>query len=167
MENLDKRFKKTVTKKNNPLYISKYPGKLAKKENNDCVVRAMAASFDVPYEDAHKQCSITFGRKNGEGTFAVSMTLESLGDTPLMSHQVIPFGVKDKYSMTLQPKKTNGQNMTIASLDQLDQNKSYLIVVDKHAFAYIDGVIVGNQDDGDRRRTRIHNVFEIVPPTNP
>ena len=36
---------------------------LSDKENNDCVVRAIAASFEMSYDEAHVVAKTTFGRK--------------------------------------------------------------------------------------------------------
>ena len=41
---------------------------LAKSENNDCVVRALASAYDLPYETAHSFVSKRFSRKNRQGT---------------------------------------------------------------------------------------------------
>jgi len=42
---------------------------IAKSEANDCVVRAIAAGFDIDYDRAHQFVKDTFGRKDRRGTF--------------------------------------------------------------------------------------------------
>ena len=39
----------------------------AKKENNDCVVRAVMNAFEVSYNEAHKFCEKEFKRKSKKG----------------------------------------------------------------------------------------------------
>ena len=42
---------------------------IAKSENNDCVVRAIASAFGIDYDQSHQIVRDTFGRKFGKGTY--------------------------------------------------------------------------------------------------
>jgi len=43
--------------------------KTAQSEKNDCVVRAIASTFGLEYDVAHKFVATEFGRQTGKGTF--------------------------------------------------------------------------------------------------
>jgi len=44
--------------------LSNKQSDLAKKENNDCVVRAFMAALDIPYDQAHAWIKKSMNRKN-------------------------------------------------------------------------------------------------------
>jgi hypothetical protein len=57
---------------------------IAKGENNDCVVRAIA-SFELKYDVAHKFVAEEFGRKPRKGTFATSLKLKARNNIRLIT----------------------------------------------------------------------------------
>ena len=66
----------------------------ARRETNDCVVRAFASAFDVTYDCAHKYVAEQFGRKPRKGTYytASRMTKLSEGVLKVNSKKIITIG---------------------------------------------------------------------------
>ena len=54
---------------------------LAKKENNDCVVRAFMCALDLPYEQAHAWVKKELNRKDRKGTFVNAYGKNIIGKT--------------------------------------------------------------------------------------
>ena len=51
---------------------------IAKSENNDCVVRAIATATDMDYDSAHKFTREKFNRKNKKGVYRFANTINLL-----------------------------------------------------------------------------------------
>ena len=51
---------------------------IAKNEHNDCVVRAIASTFDMEYNDAHSFVQTRLGRKPKKGTRNTAVKLSSM-----------------------------------------------------------------------------------------
>ncbi len=160
---------------------------VAKSEDNDCVVRALAAVTNSTYDESHAYVKKTFGRKKGKGTpmFHVKMKINEgkkvLGSkySILKNHTKTTYTktVKDRYwgtvhkiKTTLDSEyyplitkygKTRVSQMTVKSfLKEYDKGK-YLIHVRGHAFAIIDGVVVGNICDSRKLKARIINAYKF------
>jgi hypothetical protein len=161
---------------------------VAKSEDNDCVVRAFASVTNSTYDESHDYVKKTFGRKKGQGTpmFHIKMKnnvgKEILGSkyTILKNHTKTTYikTVKDKYwgtvhkiKTTMDSKyyplitkygKTRVSQMTVKSfLKEYDKGK-YLIHVRGHAFAIIDGVVIGNYCDAKQLKARIVNAYKFI-----
>ena len=63
---------------NNIGIIGYQDSEIAKKENGDCVVRAFASAFEIPYDKAHKYVKEKFGRKDRCGTYGTVFKLVEL-----------------------------------------------------------------------------------------
>ena len=48
----------------------------AKREKNDCVVRAVANACNANYEQAHARVKDAFGRQDGKGTFMFNFIMK-------------------------------------------------------------------------------------------
>jgi hypothetical protein len=115
----------------------------AKGERNDCTVKAVAISCDIPYKQAHALMDKQ-GRKPKQGAFsyqylaaieeagleAVQLPLEGFGRTP------------------------------ITFVRTCDPSKSYIVRVSGHLFAVKKGKV---EDWTEGRRNRIQNVWEVRP----
>jgi len=140
----------------------------ARNERNDCVVRAIANACGVNYEQAHELVKTKFARKKGEGTLAFNMvmktlknvtfeqagqldmfadttvkTFKHLGDMPKLGGELI----NTKY-------KHKPVAYTVKAFAQKYKRGNYVVLVNKHALAINDGVIVDNsnyQVNGYRR----------------
>lgn len=141
---------------------------IAKSETNDCVVRAFAAAFDVEYDAAHAWCKSKFLRKNRQGTYATQYRLMGVGQK--WNKQVKVIGEKlNQYSSMIVPlnshmvkgvRKTYA--MTVGSFAKKYKEGSFIVLIDRHALAVVEGVIFGNYEDAVRLKARVRGAFEVI-----
>ena len=144
---------------------------IAAVEKNDCTVRAIANACGIDYTQAHGFVARTFKRKKGKGVKGFMDTLDKIIDTEILfhpPHQLSIFTdgptIKTIKSIGRSPKKggtlSNPQYKhkkvayTVKSFAQTFTKGNYIVVVDKHALAINDGVVVDNsnyQHGGYRR----------------
>lgn len=165
---------------------------VAKSENNDCVVRAFAAVTGSTYDKSHAYVKKTFNRPKGVGTPRFDSTMKNnqgkrvLGSKyeRLTNHTMTTYMKKVKYycwtdymykhkkeehtlvsrNIPLITKygKTRVSQMTVKTfLNDYNVGK-YLVHVRGHAFAILDGVVVGNICDSQRMKARIVNAYKFI-----
>ena len=167
--------------------------KVAKSETNDCVVCAFAAITETTYDEAHKYVKDTFDRPNRQGTPRFDSTMRRLACDPALgmnyermtNHTETTYTKKRKVynwdtrnyeasssEVTVKSKfvplittygKTRLSRMTIGSFIKKYPKGRYLMHVRSHAFAIIDGAVVGNPCDSRRLRARITNAYKFTP----
>jgi hypothetical protein len=130
---------------------------VARSERNDCVVRAIASTFGLEYDVAHKFVAKEFGRETGKGTFRTSLTLRKLNGVLGKNYSIIP---KDSltYPGSARHQKLGGRPVDITLrifLERFPKGK-YLVIINGHAFSVVDGVVIGNREDGKRLRAKIY-----------
>jgi hypothetical protein len=144
--------------------------KIAKNETNDCVVRAFASSFEVPYDFAHKYVAEVFKRENRKGTFMTSPILVKLSDnkTEINGKKIYTVGnrINDYMGDSLvYDVKVKGQkvkrDMTVGTFINKNPTGTFFILVRGHAFTIKNGVVIGNDEDSIKKRKIIRCVFEI------
>jgi hypothetical protein len=143
---------------------------IAKRETNDCVVRAFAASFDLPYDKAHKYVKEKFGRKDRQGTYGTVFKMLEIAEkkTQINYKKVNPIGVKTgfsnrrtlMYDVNMKGKKVK-REMTVGTFIKQNPIGTFFILVQRHAFAIKDGIVIGNYDDSVKKRRVIKNAFEV------
>ncbi len=157
----------------------------AKGETDDCVVRAFAAVTESTYDESHKFVRRVFQRQNREGTkhFDTIMKsrvgLKTLGmkyirmtnhDTTTYIKKCGYYGEtittnceisSNKWPMITKYGNTRVNRMTVGSFIKEYPKGSYLISISGHAFAIIDGVVIGNHEDSRRLRARVSNAYKF------
>jgi hypothetical protein len=124
--------------------------KIATSENNDCVVRALAAACDWDYDKSHRFVAKEFGRQPKKGTPKFITTINSwvLEGRKLGRKKIKPIDIKEI--------KTVGQ------LVKWYDKGTYLVVISRHAFTIKDGeVVAGNREDSQRMRCQLKAVWKI------
>jgi hypothetical protein len=128
----------------------------AKSERNDCVVRAVASTFNLKYDTAHKFVADEFGRQPRKGTFGTAIKLSNRDNILGTKYKIIP--KQDlKYPGSARHQMNGGKPTEITLnifLEKYPKGK-YLVIKKGHAFSIIDGVVIGNSSDGSRLRTKI------------
>ena len=111
---------------NNVGIIGYQGSEIAKKEKNDCVVRAFASSFEIPYDKAHKYVKEKFGRKDYCGTYGTVFKMVELAkkQTQINHKKIKPIGTSKTisyhkvytldYTVKVKGKKVNRQ-MTVGT----------------------------------------------------
>ena len=124
---------------------------LAKKETNDCVVRAFMMALDLPYDKAHKFVADKFKRENRKGTYTSAHLNNVIGRikngyrmTLMGYHPKYAFGSRKKL---VNPKYSKETGYTVKSFMEQHPTGRYFIIVKGHALALVDGVLYGNSSE--------------------
>ena len=136
--------------------ISNESGELGKNENNDCVVRAFAAALDLPYNQAHAWVKKELKRQDRKGTFMSAYSKNIIGKTKngkkinyIGSHPSRDFM---KYSIgsdkiLVNPKYKTKTGYTLKSFMENNPVGRFVLIVQGHAVAVVNGVLYGNRDE--------------------
>ena len=140
----------------NTIKMSRRQSEIAKKEDNDCVVRAFMAALDISYDQAHAWVKKNMNREDRKGTY----TGQAI--------QKVEGKVKNGYKicfMGLNPAKTHWKKMTgsnktlvnpkykkqtgytLKSFMENNQVGRFVLVVQGHAVAVVNGVLYGNTNE--------------------
>jgi len=129
---------------------------IAKSEKNDCVVRAVASTFNLKYDMAHKFIADEFGRQPRKGTFGTAIKLSNRDNILGVKYKIIPKqDLKYPGSDIHQKKGKEPVNIPLRLFLERFPKGKYLVIKKGHAFSIIDGVVIGNSNDGDRLKTKI------------
>jgi len=140
----------------------------AKREKNDCVVRAIANACNVDYTQAHHFVKEKFNRKNGKATLMFNAIMKGIKEIQFKEvGQLNLFGgpgVKKIQHMGDMPKlggnlrnpkyKHKKVAFTVKEFARKFNKGNYIVGVHSHALAICNGVIMDNsnyQYDGYRR----------------
>jgi hypothetical protein len=133
---------------------------IAQSETNDCFVRAVASSFECPYDTAHSWVKEKFKRENRKGTKSVSFkmaTMSAVGEK-----------FNDKSVKTIDKLRTYDSKtfkMKRTTLNQFIKKYptgTYIVIVKGHAFTLKNGAVIGNTNDATSIKKIVHEAFQIV-----
>lgn len=140
--------------------IDNYEGsELAKKERNDCSVRAFAGVLDVRYELAHSFVKDRFDRKEKQGVIAMPAICEKMAEEDeTYSIDGVNFKVKPLTKSDITNEyKLKGEiitrKKTVKSFVKSHQSGNYLVFVSGHVFTVKDGTVIDNGSE-EYRPTR-------------
>ena len=157
---------------NNVGIIGYQDSEIAKKEKNDCVVRAFASAFEIPYDRAHKYVKEKFGRKDRCGTYGTVFKMVELAkkQTQINHKKIKPIGRPKtmsyhkvyslNYTVKVKGKKVNRQ-MTVGTFIKENPIGTFFVLVDRHAFTIKDGIVHGNYEDSTKKRKIMKHAFQI------
>jgi hypothetical protein len=138
---------------------------IAKTESNDCVVRAIASSFEMSYDESHKFVAKIWFRRNREGTRNFVGGLRHMINNKIKINGKLFETMGNEYGHVSYEVKVKGQmvkrNMTTGTFIKKYPVGKYLVVVRGHAFSIIDGQVVGNTSDATMKKRVINNAFKI------
>jgi hypothetical protein len=148
---------------------------IAKRENRDCVVRAVAASMEVDYDEAHKWVATRFNRQYKKGTFNTYRTfrkyaagrfnviVEEMGEVnaefPVRGLKSVDKKMFFRYN---RGGKVCFGALTMARFLKKYNKGTYFVLVSGHALAVRDGIVYGNHEDSLKMRVRIESAFKIT-----
>ena len=165
--------------------------RIARSETNDCVVLAIAAVTGSSYDKSHKYVKDTFGRPKGKGTPMFDHIMKKnqgkklLGSTyeRVTNHTETTYiktrkifhwetqeyvgrpsevTIRSKYVPLITTYgKTRVSQMTVKTFLKKYPKGKYLIHVHSHAFAILDGMVIGNTCDSRRLKARIVNAYKF------
>ena len=138
---------------------------IAKTETNDCVVRAIASSFEMSYDESHKFVAKIWFRRNREGTRNFVGGLRHMINNKVKINGKLFETMGNEYGHVSYEVKVKGQmvkrNMTTGTFIKKYPVGKYLVVVRGHAFSIIDGQVVGNASDATMKKRVINFAFKI------
>ena len=139
----------------NSIELSRNTSKLAQSEDQDCVVRAFMAALDIPYDQAHAWVKKELHRKNNKGTMMNAFSKNIIGKTKngkkinfIGAHpsKNMRFSVgSTKVLANKQYKKPTGY--TLKSFMENNPVGRFVLIVQGHAVAVVNGVLYGNADE--------------------
>jgi hypothetical protein len=139
--------------------------KIAQSESNDCVVRAIASSFEMHYDEAHKFVAKKWFRVNREGTRNFIGGMRGMVSKGVLINGKSFSNLGDQNGNMKYDVKVKGEivkrNMTTGTFIKKFQKGKYLVVVSGHAFSIIDGVVVGNTGDAKMKKRVILYSWEV------
>ena len=139
--------------------------KIAQSESNDCAVRAIASSFEMHYDEAHKFVAKKWFRGNREGTRNFVGGMRGMVSKGVLINGKSFSNLGDQHGHMKYDVKVKGQivkrNMTTGTFIKKFPKGKYLIVVRGHAFSIIDGVVVGNTNDAKMKKRVILYSWEV------
>jgi hypothetical protein len=129
---------------------------IAKKEDNDCVVRAFMAALDISYDQAHAWVKKNMNREDRKGTYTNRVIklvdgktkngykLSFLGLNPSKSYMTSIIG---NNKVLINPKYKKPTGYTLKSFMENNPVGRFILIVQGHAVAVVNGVLYGNTNE--------------------
>ena len=136
---------------------------IAKSETNDCVVYAVASSFDLSYDQAHKVAATKFGRANKKGVMTIDIvqgvrklmeSKESINGKTITDYLALPKKVYRLHGKDIERKNR------VSTFIKGHTQGTYLILTGYHALTVKDGTIIDNITKGSGKAL-VKRVFKI------
>jgi len=136
--------------------LSNASSELAKKETNDCVVRAFMCALNLSYDQAHAWVKNELKRQDRKGAFMNAYGKNIIGKTkngkkisfmgihPSREFMKYSFG-SSKPLVNTKYKKATG--FTLKSFMEANPVGNFVLIVQGHAVAVVNGVLFGNVDE--------------------
>jgi hypothetical protein len=146
--------------------------KVANKETNDCVVRAVAAATGVNYDTAHSFVKEIFNREANKGVLGKELVdnmkaLAEAGSTTI-GDKTISIEVMAKQAITNMYKLYGEliyRQKTVKSFLESYKTGTYIVTVAKHAFAVVDGVLVDNEGAEYKPTRKVTGAYKVTDKT--
>ena len=144
--------------------------RIAQKEDKDCFVRALAAGFEISYNDAHALAKERFNREDKKGTKNEYIISEMkkiqeeglvLGDVIAKVKVLKGLDIKNRYKLY---GELIDRKKTVKSFIKDHPKGNYIVTVSKHAFALKDGKLIDNVGEEFRPTRKVDGAYEILLP---
>jgi len=146
---------------------------LSKSENNDCVVRAVQHAFGVDYIDAHHFCETKLNRKSGQGTYtgiylprikqAFGQKINRMGKdgriTRVKKSKVTRWS--NEKSAFVKKRVTLQVRYKVKDFVKKFSVGKYIVIVRGHAFALVEGKVIGNLEDSKRLTREVWSAYKV------
>ena len=146
--------------------------RIAKKENKDCFVRALAAGFEISYDEAHSIAKDRFNREDKKGTKNEYIVSEMnriqeegivLGDVIAKVKVLKGLDIKNRYKLY---GELIDRKKTVKSFIKDHPKGNYIVTVSKHAFVVKDGKLIDNVGEEFRPTRKVDGAYKILLPTD-
>ena len=146
---------------------------LSKSENNDCVVRAVQHSFGVDYVDAHHFCETKLNRVSGQGTYtgrylpkikqAFGQKINKMGKGGRITRDQkskVEKWSNDKQKYVVKRETIQVRYKVKDFVKKFNVGK-YIVIVRGHAFALVEGKVIGNLEDSKRLTREVWSAYKV------
>lgn len=138
---------------------------IAKGETKDCVVYAVASSFDIPYDEAHEVAHRVFSREDRKGvpTLAIMQGVKELTDRELSINgkTIKEYLTNPRKTYHLHGKDIARRNRVSTFIKEHNQG-TYLILTGNHALTIKDGEMIDNIPSGSAKAF-VKRVYKVEP----
>jgi hypothetical protein len=138
---------------------------IASSEKKDCVVYAIASSFDLDYDTAHEKVRMIFDRKDKKGTRTSNIVskMKDMADTRESINGKFVREVIDQPTKTyhVYGKDFKRKNRVSTFIKEHSQG-TYLILTSGHALTIKDGTMIDNITKGSGSKL-ITKAFKVEP----
>ena len=138
---------------------------IAKSENKDCMVYAMAAAFDLPYDEAHQVVKEKFNRQDKKGTSNLALVN---GMKEMIDYRVNLNGkfVREIIDSPSKVYHLHGKDITrknrVSTFIKEHTQGTYLILTGDHALVAKDGEMIDNISKGSAK-SYVKRVYKVEP----
>ena len=143
---------------------------IAKSEKKDCFVRALAAGFEINYNDAHAIAKDRFNREDKKGTkgHEIISGMKEIEESGIAIGDVIAkvkvlkgLDIKNRYKLY---GELIDRKKTVKSFIKDHPKGNYIVTVSKHAFVVKDGKLIDNVGEEFRPTRKVDGAYEILLP---
>ena len=132
---------------------------LAKCETNDCVVRAFMCALDLSYEQAHAYIKKEMKREDRKGTYTYVFAKNVIGRTkngkritfigahPSQTWMQTKVANTSNKKVLANPKYKKPTGFTVKSFLENHPVGRFVLIVEGHALAVVNGVLYGNPSE--------------------
>ena len=141
------------------IYLANSQSKISKMEKNDCVVRAFMVALDISYNQAHAWVRKYFHRIDKKGTYTSAyannvinlvkngLKISFIGAHPSKSSYFSHINSSTTKKVLVNKQYKNPTGFTLKSFMEAHPTGRFMLVVQEHAIAVVDGVMYGNEND--------------------
>lgn len=138
--------------------------KLAQKENNDCVVKAIATAIDGSYNDAHDFAKNYLMRNDGQGTHLNTFIPNICKEEMTIGKKKVSFNKLSKQRITNRYKVKGeifDRQKTVKSFIKDNQKGTFIVTVAGHALTIKDGMIIDNVGEEYRPTRKVQGALQV------
>ena len=138
---------------------------IAKNESKDCMVYAMAAAFDLPYDEAHQVVKEKFDRQDKKGTSNLALVN---GMKEMIDYRVNLNGkfVREIIDSPSKVYHLHGKDITrknrVSTFIKEHTQGTYLILTGNHALVAKNGEMIDNISKGSAK-SYVKRVYKVEP----
>lgn len=137
---------------------------LAQKENNDCVVKAIATATGASYNDAHDFAKNYLMRRDRDGTLLTTFAPNICKEEMTVGRKKVTFDKVTKNRITNRYKVKGeifDRQKTIKSFIKDNQKGTFIVTVAGHALTIKDGMLIDNVGEEYRPTRKVQGALKV------
>lgn len=138
---------------------------IAKNESKDCMVYAMAAAFDLPYDEAHQVVKEKFDRQDKKGTSNLAL-MNGMKELIELRTNINGKFVREVITGPSKVYHLHGKDIErrnrVSTFMKEHPQGTYLILTGDHALVSKDGEMIDNISKGSAK-SYVRRVYKVEP----